>query len=434
MIASENVEKLKWMLWPLVLAILLFCQLAFYGSVTPLLFFAALVFGYSLRFVETGIRYPQLLIAAIILIMLYSVLKVQSIFIPAFVVLILCMLQLCRGSTNALPFFVAITALPISATVLQLLSFDLRLWSTATVARVLNAITNDVSHEGNIIYYHQHEFGVDDVCSGITMLQTGLILALMLIAVYEHRSEKTASVMQIILLMMVASVLILLSNLFRIFIIVLFSIPDDTLMHEVVGLLSMLIYFALPFSWLLRRFARRFKSYPLAERPSLFAFRGLKSMLLLLGLSLCCFSFYVAEKKRSNAMVNSIEKPGYNRKQFQYGVMQYSRPGSLVYIKPEVPFYAASHHPRICWQGSGYRFTKEKMIKINECEIVCARLLNDNGSILYAAYWFQHQQKVTGNELAWRLDAMVHGHGYQMINVTTADSSALAQEVAEWLP
>ena len=48
-------------------------------------------------------------------------------------------------------------------------------------------------------------------------------------------------------------------------------------------------------------------------------------------------------------------------------------------------------------------------------------------------YWFQHNEQIISNELAWRWQAMLHGTSFKMINITTASESQLNVEVSKWL-
>jgi len=417
----------------LLLVLIFILQLFLYDSLQPVFLFSAAVFIYSIQYNGSRMHLPAYLAAGILLFALYYFLKVQSVFIMAFTCLLMYALNATGGKTNKLPLFVAMAALPVTATLLNLISFDLRLLTTRVVVFCLHSLTPQVSAEGNIIHFRQHEYGVDDVCSGITMLQTGIIMAMMMIAFFEKKENRPASVPQIIMLGAAAGGLIFMSNIFRIFMVVIFALPSNTVIHEIAGIVAMIVYFALPFYFIVKRAARGFpliKPDPAASVSSSVRYMPL---VLLLTMASGIYSVYVLKEKRQMP-VESAAIPGYTLAHFQYGVAQYSNTRALLYVKPDVAFYAADHHPRLCWKGGGYQFTKEKYIDIRGHRIVTALLINQQGEQLYSAYWFQSGQNITADEWEWRWNALVHGNAWKMINITTSTLPDLYHELGSWLP
>jgi exosortase N len=416
-----------------LLLMLFLIQLYFYQSINPVFLFSSAVFIFSVRSVGTCVNHPAYMLMGLVLCVLYIFVKVQSIYIVGMVFLLMYLLNLTISRTNILPVFVALVALPITNTVLNLLSFDLRLFTTQIVARSLKVILKQVQFEGNIIYYKQHEYGVDDVCAGISMLQIGMIIALMIIAYFERKANKTATVLQISLLMSIAIVLIIVSNVFRIFTIVLFNIDEKSLVHEFAGIISLALYFAWPFYFIVKKMIGSLRETPAIVTAITKSYAGYKIMVVVVTLLISIYSLYVLSQKKSVTFEHR-QIAGYQLKQFQYGVAQYSNAHVLLYIKPEVPFYAADHHPRICWKGSGYKFTKEKVMHVKGHQIVTAQLINSEQAQLYSAYWFQHNQHITSNELTWRWNALLHQYNYEMINITAATQADLDKEIVKWLP
>lgn len=411
---------------------MLLIQLFVYESIQPLFIFSIGVFLYSLQFESSEVNRNWLLYTGIFLYILYMLLHVQSILLLGFICMLLYIINRLFGGTNALPLFVALVSLPVSSTVLNLISFDLRLATTKYVTHTLQWIIPTIHSEGNIIYYNNHTFGVDDVCSGIVMLHIGLLIALLLIAYVERKLQKFASIPQLIGLLMIASVSIVISNGFRIMTIVLFQLPESNVLHEIIGIVSLVVYFALPFLMLLNWYGKKFKTKRISAVHVKPKSRQNHTLILSTTIVVVLASFYFLHQKKDIVQqYKAIE--GYQLKQYQYGVAQYSNEHTLLYIKPEVPFYAANHHPRLCWKGSGYLFTNEKVTQIHGHEIITAMLKNEQGDILYSAYWFQHNEQIISNELAWRWQAMLHGTSFKMINITTASESQLNVEVSKWL-
>jgi exosortase N len=388
---------------------------------------------YSVLYTGSRKHLPAYLAAGILVFALYYFLKVQSLFILGFACFLMYALNATAGKTNSLPLFVAVAALPVTATLLNLISFDLRLLTTRLVVFCLHLLTQQVYAEGNTIHFRQHEYGVDDVCSGITMLQTGIIMALMLIAFFEKKENRPASVLQIVWLGVVACGLIFISNIFRIFIVVIFALPANTVTHEAAGIVAMIVYFALPFYFIVMKAAGGFPTLKPDQAPSVSSTLKYLPLVLLLTSTTVIYSALVLKNKRQ-IRVDSPVIPGYTLTSYEYGVAQYSNAKALLYVKPDVAFYAADHHPRLCWKGGGFQFTKEKYLVIRGHTVVSALLINQQGEQLYSAYWFQSGQHITSDELKWRWNALVHGSVWKMINITTSTLPDLYLELDRWLP
>lgn len=418
--------------WIVVLILLLIPQLYVYESINAYFIFSMAVFAFSIKTIEQKNNSIWLCLFGMILYVLYLLLQVQSVFLLGYIFLLLVLITYTIGRVNMLPLFVAITSLPFSNTVLNLLSFDIRLQTTRLVTKALNTIVKDVVQVGNVIEYQQMEFSVDDVCAGISMLQVGLLIAFAIIAYYEFQRKKCASFIQLIVLTCLALCMLLLSNALRIFSMVLFHIPEQASFHEILGLISFVVYFILPYVFILRLisnyFSKKIKTENIHQNIHKF------NTYLILGSTACMviFSFYVLKQKKSVEIVHhAIE--GYELKSCKYGVAQYSNDKTLLYLKPEIPFYAANHHPRLCWKGSGYFFTNEKYKTIGNKKIVTALLKNDKGDLLYTAYWFQYKQHITSNELTWRWEAMLHHHAYELVNISCGNEKDLMEELSKWI-
>jgi exosortase N len=411
---------------------LLFLQLFVYESINPLLIFSVLIFSYSLRF-DASLKIPRWhLYVGLFLFATFMILRIQSLFLLGFVFVFLFILQNGRGRINALPICVGLLALPVTGTILNLISFNIRLITTRFVSTLLKLVAREISFEGNIIYYNNQAFGVDDVCSGIVMLQIGLLMALFLISYIERKYRVQVSMIQLLALLSFATLSILISNVFRIIAIVLFRLEDESVWHEFIGVISLVLYFAMPFYFILEKWASRFKSFQVIDNNPNKQSRVLVPSLIILTSIMVVASFFFLQQKKEVVLSLKVIN-GYQMWNFKYGVVQYSNANALIYVKPEVPFYAANHHPRLCWKGSGYAFTHEKMLNIEGHQIITAELKNQNKEILYSAYWFQHGQDIVSGDLDWRWNSLKKGISYKMINITASSEVQLHQEINRWI-
>jgi exosortase N len=409
-----------------------FPQLYFYETLESFFLFSMAIFIFSISKLSEPIEKPCLLYCGLLFYLAYYFLQIQSLFLFGFSFLLLYIINFKIGRVNNLPLFVALVALPVSGTVLNLISFDLRLFTTKIVATILSTCLTNASYEGNIIHYGNFEYGVDDVCSGIAMLHIGFLIALMLLAFIEKKKRKTVRNWQIVCLLSIAFLFILIANIFRIVILVVFKLAETSALHEVIGLVSLLIYFALPFYFICNRFARHF--FVIEHKPILHIkyINAKITLVVITCLATMLFSIFVL-KNRTTVRTYAKNIEGYELKNLKFGVSQYSNANVLIYVKPEVPFYAADHHPKLCWKGSGYKFTNEKMREINGHTIVLAQLVNARNEKMYSAYWFQHNNFISSDELTWRWDAMIHRHKYQMINVTCTKEIELENEIRKFI-
>jgi exosortase N len=108
-------------------------------------------------------------------------------------------------------------------------------------------------------------------------------------------------------------------------------------------------------------------------------------------------------------------------------VIKFEKAGALVYIKPS-PFYCPEHDPMICWQGSGYVFSKIKKELIDGRQVYWGVLTKAKDKI-YAAWWFDNGSMKSVNEFEWRWAAVKGAKLFYLVNVNAASEAALLEAV-----
>jgi exosortase N len=153
---------------------------------------------------------------------------------------------------------------------------------------------------------------------------------------------------------------------------------------------------------------------------------GLLSLLLLVGLQ---FRQAVVMEEPNLA---AFQLPDYQTQLDEFGVLQLTNAKALVYIKPPVRAFQGGHDPRICWQGSGYEFTKIDTLQI-ENFIIYQAVLEKEDDTLHTAWWYAGGAIKTVSEWEWRWATLRQQERFHLVNVTAATEEELYGLVASWL-
>lgn len=303
--------------------------------------------------------------------------------------------------------------------------FPIRLQLSAWVAAILRFLGSDATASGNLIRLNGAEFAVDPACMGLQMTGLSALAVLFLIIRLENRTHTRLSFGWLAGIAVAAAGLVLLTNLLRILALVLFHIAPDDPLHDLIGLICLAVYLLLPLSWGLPHLYRRWAT-PLPT-PSKRAGRRLVLLYGLVGLA----GFGFVQRSQPSAPVKLAVPAGYSPKPVKNGFMQYSKTGSLVYVKPVRTAYSAEHSPVVCWAGNGYAFTKVETTKVGG-NWVYVGWLQRGHERLYTAWWFSNGScRTTGQvDFRWR---MLRGEpAFALVNVTVAHPDELTKTVRAW--
>ena len=309
-------------------------------------------------------------------------------------------------------------------------SFPIRLQLAQWVGVMMKWISASTSIRENIIYHKNGEFSVDPACMGLNMLVTSLLLGYSLLAYCQRKYDLLFRNWMVFIYTIGIIVLNIISNLFRIFLLVQFSVLPGTIMHDVVGLACMLIYVMLPAGLLLMKYrAQPFLSSRSDTKtlhtatPRYLLHTLLFTMILFATQRVIATDTFKAFEKIENCVVAD-----YKITCFAPGILKLENNTSLVYVKYLRGFYDTDHNPAICWKGSGYELSETKMDAAGEVPVYTSMLVNGTET-LYTAWWYSNNVSHTVSQLEWRW-AMLQGKGpYAIINVTTNNKNELMQVI-----
>jgi exosortase N len=335
------------------------------------------------------------------------------------------------GRINILPLLVLLIMSPLFEYATNVFSFPIRLEITVWAGQMMGMIGMPVSVHGNMIFYEGNEFSVDPACMGLQMMVTSLLCGLMLIGVYQKRYGKELVLWQVLLILFLITVLNILSNLLRIICLVWLHIMPGTAMHDLTGILCLVIYVLLPVLLLTplvimqygRRVAQHRKRYVLRSAMKMFVLNTLLAIAMLVAVG-------VKETRDINKTVPA-DIPvvaGYTGAALPGNIIRLENDSLLVYIKHIPSSYYSEHHPMICWKGSGYNFYRVQEEMTGGTSIYTAQLQQEDEQ-LYTAWWYDNGLVTTSSQLHWRWDVLLGAHPYSLVNVTAASEDALKKAV-----
>ena len=215
----------------------------------------------------------------------------------------------------------------------------------------VNFVKRGYINRNNILINNQR-FSVDPECMGLKMVGYGYATVLLFIGSFEKKFNRKIRLHKIIGILTLSTFFIILVNLFRIVMIVILQSKPETIMHELVGLLSFGVYFILPMyfisKWIIKRqssFSNKksqFRTIPNQKITILFT--------LILISSLAYFNFNRTNYRNIEVdnKSSAIEIANYKKSITPNNVVKFENDKTLIYIKPSCHFFGPDHSPTIC--------------------------------------------------------------------------------------
>lgn len=347
---------------------------------------------------------------------------------------ILLLFESFKGRINTAFFFVLILISPIFKFFSDTLGFPLRLWLSTVVAESIASAGMHARANGNMISIDNYDFYIDQACAGLNMLNVSMLLCLFIISYDQKKTNTQLHFLQLTALLLITFGFNLISNFFRIMAIVIFKIMPGTAMHEIIGVICMLIYVILPLIWFIKIFVKRLgKLKPVYDKES--HYRGTKPILKFQYLQLLLFAVITYLSITTNNVnqfshSNRINLIGYKKTPLENKVLKFENKEALIYIKP-TPFYAPEHNPMICWTGSGYEFQFIKKDHVKGIEIYTGILVKGKDRI-YTSWWFDNGKIKTIDQLSWRWNGIKSN--FYLVNVNASRLEDLNRITATLLP
>jgi len=369
----------------LLYVILAVCSLWGYVSIASLnVQLGTIALLYTARIDASKTSSRRYAIAAVLSLLLLYFIPVKAFIYLSLVMAMAFAVESYAGRLNLLPLLVLALMSPIFDRGANLFSFPIRLSITQQVAGILKFFGTHASATGNLIGLDDDQFSVDPACMGLHMFTAALLAGCMLIAFWQRRFSRRLPAIWIMAVLLCIVLLNLMSNLFRMIVLVKFRVLPLTVMHDVMGLSCFLVYLLLPAVWLTRWLVLRFgKEVVDKGLPALATKRRLWPNVLLLLLAAGVVIYAKRELRNDIKVTVPAAIAGYKGEAVPGNVIKLSNEQALIYIKPIAAFYAPEHHPMICWKGSGYQFSQV----IEKDHIYQGVLEKASEEPLYTAWW-----------------------------------------------
>lgn len=310
-------------------------------------------------------------------------------------------------------------------------SFPIRLQLTTLVGTIFSLFTKNIQLNGNLIFYEGREFAVDPACMGLHMLSLSLLLGIFLLGMLQKKAGKRISPAAALLFLVCLFLLNLAANVLRILLLVQFAVPPEASLHDVIGLLCLLLYVCVPACYLARFLVARASGNQAKEHHSSTP-SSLLLWLLLAGFTLAAQRVKTVDTYAKFNGNYTQPVPGFASAVYAPGIVKLHNEKALIYVKFIRGFYDTEHNPGLCWRGSGYAFSQTKKQVMAGQEVYTAMLCSNNEK-LYTAWWYGNGRRATTSQWEWRWDMLKGSEGYAVVNVTAATETALKEEVKKVL-
>lgn len=374
--------------------------------------------------------YIIVIISFAVLAMLYNV-RIFYFFSLAFYFLWL--IELFLGRVNILIHFLIVFMSPFFIQVVTILGFPLRLMLSVYAGEMLKLVGVDVQVNGNMMILDNATFSVDEACMGLNMLAISLLMGVFVLAFHHRISSKTLGLYSAGLFFAGALILNIVANVVRIVALVYFGVPGEDPMHEVIGILCLLVYVVIPLQFLGRWFVRKYGK-PKGDTASTLVFTGRNFFVVAVIPLLVLFVGATIESNRQSSSVGHANVQFGNAKPelLSDGITKITTDDLLIYVKTIPEFFTGEHTPLMCWKGSGYEFSGIATTTVAGITIYKGTLVN-GGKTLHTAWWYSNGRVETISQIDWRMRMLKGEPGFCLVNVTAEDERTLMDAIASML-
>lgn len=437
LIGIPDIYTAKPLAWPALYALLMVAALGTYLPFNQANFWLGLIaIGLYARYPVSEKGSNRFFIASLVLLILYSFLPVQTLFFFALVCALLFSLEAVTGKLQAAVIPVVFLMSPVANYVAEVFSFPVRLQLSNAAAKLLNLTGNYTVAHGNTIAFNGAMFDVDQACVGLSMLVSSILMGIISKQIFEVKYQRRLLLPYLPLIILYFAIANVLANLMRIATLVYFQLAPGTIMHEMAGLATWLLYGIIPCMWLVKKMVTHLGLYESVAPLQVFkttdgSYFQVKQLIML---ALCTLMLSWPSKEVTvpeNAEIPAATLAGFEKASLPHGVSRYKNNDALIYVKTIRGFYSTDHNPSICWRGSGYAFTMARQVRRGNATMYMANLQKD-GSILYTAWWYEHKEHRTNNQMAWRMNSLKNNWDYHLVNITASSPADLHKAIDNW--
>lgn len=362
----------------------------------------------------------------------YYWMEVQTLYFVGFGCFILFLVEQVAGKISKIPFILLILLSPFLSYFINVFSFPIRLHLTEWIGQVLQFTRFNASKEGNIIHLNDYRFAVEHACVGLKMVITTFILGFAMLAYFQQRQKWLIPYWAMGLFTLAVIAFIIVANFIRIWVLVLTRAEPNTLMHDIIGLFSLLVYGLIPL-FLVASFISRYNkpSAGTSKSPNLAVRYGL----MVIGLLFMLFYYgegHSLNKQHKAFQFTSVKESGYKEEKLRDDILKLTKGKTLVYLKGCRSFYSSTHSPAICWKGSGYQLTQGKPVQVKGNQVLMAKLTKGD-HVLHTAWWYSNGQYRTTGQLDWRLKSAKGSGPFFLVNVSAPNLKLLKKRVKGWM-
>lgn len=368
----------------------------------------------------------------LIAIVLTFCIPVKTLFFITTIFAMLLLIENTLGKTSEALLFLIFLGSPVFRYLISPVDFPIRLWLTEKTTDLLQTLGIKANAAGNIIEMEKYSFTVDPACAGLNMLVVSLMIGLFLFIHFQKQSGKKLNFGYLLSLLSLTVGLNILSNFFRILLIVIFKIMPDPFLHDLTGMICLVTYVIVPLLVIVK-FMCKYFGQPQSTITSGLNFTTLRfpylhGIIFVILLILAPKLVNADTFSPSNQKVTIKE---FRRETLPSGILKFENKDALLYIKPAL-FFVPGHDPKLCWTGSGYTFEqirKEKMAGVD----VFTALLTKGKDRIYAAWWFDDGQTKTIDQLQWRWKSATASRQFYLVNVNATNRNLLTENASRLL-
>jgi exosortase N len=383
---------------------------------------------------KTGAYSHRYAIISTILLLAFYLLHIKILLFLGVGCLLLYTIEIQWGKLGMLPFLFLICISPALHYLVNSFTFPIRLQLSAYAAEILNFVGLNVINKGSyFILPNGQNYSVDNACIGLNMFNTGLSMTILMLGFSEQQTKKSINIPSLLILGCATVFLLILTNLLRIVALVFFHSEAGTIGHDMIGILSLIIYTLTPMYFLIRFFNRKYGriNQPL-ESHRIVSFKKVLCITSCIAIGMLVVNENVKDYLKDtikDKKLAALELNGYTKKLKDDGVFEYRNNSTLIYIKPANKGFESDHPPSQCWQGSGFKLNDISETTIENFTIYTATLKKDS-VIQYTAWWYDNGTNKTISQLEWRF---AKEEPYRIVNITTADKINLEYLCSEFL-
>ncbi len=334
-----------------------------------------------------------------------------------------------RGRISLLPLLTLFFMSPVFQYFAHVFSFPVRLWLTGVAGGVLQFTGMPVTVTGNIITGNGSEFAVDPACMGLNMLVTALLCGLILFAFYQKQNKRQLAISWVLAGLGILFLLNIGSNLCRIVLLVRFHLMPENSLHGFSGIICLVVYVLLPGALLCKLLVKKL-GRPIPQKEEVACAGNKAGRLHLVLLPLMIMTAIRLEQQHTAAPQGTLPvMAGYTVSWYDREVIKMEDKETLIYLKPLKGFIYTDHNPLLCWNGSGYTFTRVEERCWSGIPLFTG-LLQKGKEQLYTAWWYENGSTSTISQWTWRWQMLKGAAPFTMINITAADPAALQAGVA----